>query len=141
MTIRRGELKLPYPKPRQSLRPPSEDGEDEWGEEAEGLDVATPVVAVTTPVENGMSDGANAEEGEDEAVEEGGKGEEGDAEREALRQRMAKLAEAGGPVLACPSGDTTPCRMAGVTFHTGLYPHSGHPTRGCIPKGSSPHRG
>ena len=106
MTIRRGELKLPYPKPRQSLRPPSEDGEDEWGEEAEGLDVATPVVAVTTPVANWMSDGANAAEGEgggaDGAGDEKEKGEEGDAEREALRQRMAKLAEAGGPVLACP---------------------------------------
>ena len=83
------------------MRPPSEDGEDEWGEEAEGLDVTTPVVAVTTPVENGMSDGANAEEGE-EGEAEGGGGDEGDAEREALRQRMAKLAEAGGPVLVCP---------------------------------------
>jgi len=129
------------------MRPASEDGEDEWDEEAEGLAVTTPVVAVTTPV----SDGTNAEEvgggGAGGAEEEEGEGEkgdatpQGDAEHDALRQRMAKLAEAGGPVLACPSGDTTPCRMAGVTFHTGLYPHSGHPTRGCIPKGSSPHRG
>ena len=31
------------------------------------------------------------------------------------------------------SGDTTPCRMTGVTLHS----HSGYPTRGCIPRGSS----
>jgi len=33
-----------------------------------------------------------------------------------------------GFVSVCGSGDTTPCRMTGVTLH------SGHPTRGCIPR-------
>ena len=42
---------------------------------------------------------------------------------------------------AMPSGDTTPCRMTGVTLHSHILvgdmtvlSHSGHPTRGYIPR-------
>ena len=42
-----------------------------------------------------------------------------------------------------PSGDTSPCRMTGVTIPrrmTGatLHSHAGHPTRGCIPRRPGP---
>ena len=32
------------------------------------------------------------------------------------------------------SGDTTPCRITGVTLHSHVNYNSGHPTRGCIPR-------
>ena len=33
------------------------------------------------------------------------------------------------------SGDTTPCRMTGVTLHSHFRYKDVHPTRGCIPRG------